>query len=193
MKYLFLATGLALHLSLSAQHLVVFAKEEACDLDSGTGCKPPNDKASAFYDACRQAVGKTLIGATYLPFEIPPLQWWRTIAREDHSGLSCLTTFRGGLVTELSLQKLVPNHAYRLCLNGKPDLVGNELLLTPVPGHEAEKYYDFLTIRTDANGEYHGTLGILLQPGNYHVRFYVKDTEDFQIILYHDYFKFTVN
>jgi len=34
--------------------------------------------------------------------------------------------------------------------------------------------------------------GVALPPGPYDVRFYVKDTSDFKIVLYHDFFPFGV-
>jgi hypothetical protein len=55
-----------------------------------------------------------------------------------------------------------------------------------------EKYYDFSTITTDANGRYQATFAILLPAGQYDVYFFVKDTTDFKIILRHDFFQFTV-
>jgi len=61
-----------------------------------------------------------------------------------------------------------------------------------VPHNPKERYYDFHTVTTDANGRYHAAFGIALPTGPYDVRFYVKDTKDFKIILYRDFFKFTV-
>jgi hypothetical protein len=52
--------------------------------------------------------------------------------------------------------------------------------------------YDFQTITTDATGRYNATYGLVLTAGPYDVRFYVKDTADFKIVLYRDFFKFTV-
>ena len=46
---------------------------------------------------------------------------------------------------------------------------------------------------TGANGQYDATIGIRLPAGPYEVRFYVKDTADFKIILYRDFFKFQVD
>jgi hypothetical protein len=41
-------------------------------------------------------------------------------------------------------------------------------------------------------GEYMATFAIALPKGPYDVRFYVKDTDDFKIVLYHDFFRFAV-
>jgi hypothetical protein len=62
-----------------------------------------------------------------------------------------------------------------------------------VPGHEAEKYYDFYTVTTDGQGSYHAGFALLLRPGPYNVHFYVKDTTDHKIVLYGlEYFDFEV-
>ena len=102
------------------------------------------------------------------------------------------TSFPGGFVADLWLNNPLPNHEYKAYTQWKGRLVGNELLSEPVPGNENEKYYDFLIVKTDSKGEYHAKLGVYLKPGAYHVRFYVKDADDFLIILYHDYFKISV-
>jgi hypothetical protein len=36
------------------------------------------------------------------------------------------------------------------------------------------------------------SLGVFLKPGGYDVRCYVKDTADFKIVLYRDFFRFEV-
>ncbi len=92
----------------------------------------------------------------------------------------------------MTLEGLTPNHKYILTLNGNPARAGNDKLMETVDHNKKQKYYDFRTITTDANGRYHATFGIRLPAGPYDVRFYVKDTTDFKIILYHDFFKFTV-
>lgn len=93
----------------------------------------------------------------------------------------------------MQLHDLRPNHAYILTLNGNPEKAGNTLLPTPVPGNEREKCHDFLDFETDAAGRYDGELGVFLRPGAYDARIYVKDTADFKIVLYRDFFKFTVD
>jgi hypothetical protein len=193
MKYVLLIATFLLNFNLFAQHLAVFAKEDACDLDSKTPCKPKSAKEIAFYEAYGKAVKKGLDPKVEIKFETPPLQWGVKVREENYGGLAYLESYSEAFVTDLALTNLLPDHGYKLCLNGKPDLVGNDLLPTPVPGHVEEKYYDFLTIKTDSKGEYHANLAVILKPGNYHVRFYVKDIENHKIILYYGYFKFTVN
>ncbi len=100
--------------------------------------------------------------------------------------------FAGGFACHLSLENLLPDHDYILTLNGNPMKAGNGLLPTQVAGAPNERYYDFLIIRTDARGRYDASLGVFLKAGSYDVRCYVKDTADFKIVLYRDFFRFEV-
>jgi hypothetical protein len=116
-----------------------------------------------------------------------PPEWGRTVAGAVGQVRLHPHTVHG-LVLEVSLEGLRPDHRYILTLNGNPQLPGNERLPDPVPGLPAERYFDFFTATTDAHGAYAGKFGITLPAGPYRVRFYVKDTDDFKIVLYHDYF-----
>ena len=102
------------------------------------------------------------------------------------------TVHQGCFPMIVSLEGLAPDHAYILTLNGNPERAGNQLLPTPVPGMEHEKYYDFKRILTDENGKFDGVFAIDLPPGAYDLRFYVKDTSDFRIVLFHDFFRFEI-
>jgi len=124
--------------------------------------------------------------AAPLPLIAPP-EWGRTVAGAAGS-VRVHPTVAGGLVLHVALKGLVPAHRYILTLNGNPQLPGNDLLPDPVPGNPKEKYLDFLTATTDEHGAYEAPFGIVLPAGAYKVRFYVKDTVDFKIVLYHDYF-----
>lgn len=123
---------------------------------------------------------------------VNPPEWGRTISPDTTGKLRHLPAFSGGFVCSLTLERLLPDHRYVLTLNGRPDLPGNTLLPDPVPGQPDERYYDFHAIETDATGGYSGTLAVHLPRGGYEVRLYVKDPDDFKIVLYHDYFPFTV-
>jgi hypothetical protein len=101
-------------------------------------------------------------------------------------------SFHGGFVVITSLEGLRPNHHYILTLNGNPDRAGNTNLVQTVSNKPREKYYDFQIIKTDATGGYQATFGIMLPEGPYDVRLFVKDRADYQIVLYHDFFEFTV-
>ena len=176
----------------SQKHIVVFAREDVCILELADSCKRSVENEVSFYNAYKTSIVKVSSPKFQIDLVTPPLEWGRKVSDKTYGTLSHLSSFEDGFVTGLSLNNMLPNHNYRLCLNGRPDLEGNTLLPTPVKGNEKEKYYDFLTIKTDAQGEYHANLAILLKPGQYHVRFYVKDTDDFKIVLYHDYFRFNV-
>jgi len=96
-------------------------------------------------------------------------------------------------VVHVNLGGLLPDHKYILTLNGNPERQGNDMLVDPVPNNAMEKYYDFLTVTTGANGQYDATFDIRLPAGPYDVRFYVKDSADFKIVLYRNFFKFKVD
>ena len=101
-------------------------------------------------------------------------------------------SFHGGFVVVIMLEGLLPDHKYALTLNGNPERAGNTNLVQAVTNKPREKYYDFQTITTDASGGYQATFGVMLPAGPYDVRFFVKDTADYKIVLYHDFFQFTV-
>lgn len=122
----------------------------------------------------------------------PPASWGKILHDSCSGRINHYRQFPNGFYAEISLFHLQPLHTYVLTLNGRPDLEGNQLLPTPVPGNEAEHFYDLISIQTDAEGNFQGTIAALLPPGDYHTRFYVKDTIDWKIILYHDYFPFKV-
>lgn len=145
--------------------------------------------ASRFLEAVRKAQGTPFDGKVEL---VNPPAWGKVIAPNTAGTLAFHTSFQGGFRFHVSLANLRPNQHCSLTLNGKPGLEGNELLLDPVPGLEAERYYDFFKFDTDANGCFEKDLAVALKPGPYRARFYVKDTDDYKIILYHDYFPFQV-
>ncbi|MCR6656801.1 MAG: hypothetical protein NVV63_13540 [Opitutus sp.] len=142
-----------------AEPLAIFARDDARkSIDA-----PPSDACAATFFATffqdRSAA---------VPFEgslalVNPPSWGKTISRTTGGGLTYHRSFAGGFVAKLTLHGLASHHTYILTLNGNPELAGNELLLTPVPGLEEERYYDFLDIRTDADGRYEGELGVYLK------------------------------
>ena|SRR5688572_12483208 len=176
----------------SQPHIVIFNREDACYIEEPERCKRSAKYEIDFYESYKKAVANGFSQKVSLDLITPPLEWGKKVNDNTHGSLGHQALYSGGFVTELSLVNMKPEHNYRLCLNGRPDLKGNDLLPTPVQGNPKEKYYDILTIKTDASGSYKANLAILLKPGQYHVRFYVKDTDDFKIVLYHDYFPFEV-
>jgi len=191
-KLLILAS-LSLAVRLPAENIVVFAKGESRILDSASIQKPNEPAKASFLDAAKRDFER---GAPYdaaFPLINPPA-WGRVVSGDTTGKLQIRRSFVGGFAFHLDLEHLLPKHTYVLCINGRPDHPGNELLPESVPGHDAEKYYDFCTVTTDPQGAYHAGFALLLHPGPYNVHFYVKDTTDFKIVLYGlEYFDFTVN
>ena len=177
-----------------SQQIVIFEKGDVCYLNSDSAeCKPTDSGKAAFLESFTLDIKKAVTYESEFNFDTPPIAWGKKVNDFRLGRVTHHTSFPGGFVADVWLNNLLPKHDYVLTLNGRPDLAGNDLLTEPVPGNPIEKYYDFLTIKTDANGEYHAKVGVYLKKGAYHVRFYVKDDDDKLIILYHDYFKFTVD
>lgn len=177
---------------LAAADIVVFSRGDFRGAASAAK-EVPGDPAEAAFLARAQAdfSAGAPFDVTY-PLINPPA-WGRVVHADTAGRLSVRRRFEGGLVFHLNLERLEPAHTYVLCINGRPEHPGNELLPESVPGHEAEKYYDFFTVTTDAAGRYDGGFALLLKAGAYNVHFYVKDTTDHKIVLYGlEYFDFWV-
>ncbi len=191
MKKFILLGGLLLGRALFAHDIIVFGKNDFLLLDSEKpGATPVDATKATFLAAVKTDLAHPAPFAAPFKLSAPP-EWGKTIAGavgqiEFHG------KFSGGFFVRVTLEGLAADHHYILTLNGNPKLAGNERLADPVPGLPAERYFDFLTATTDAHGHYEATFAIALLPGPYDVRFYVKDTTDFKIVLYHDYFKFAV-
>jgi hypothetical protein len=189
-KLLIIMASLSPFGGLHAQSIVVFGKNDFYPADSAAR-QPPTDPAqAAFLDAARKDF------AGHAPYDetlglINPPAWGRVVSPETTGRVQVRRVFGHGFRFRLGLDHLLPNHSYILTINSRPQQPGNDLLPESVPGHEAEKYYDFLVVTTDAQGSYRANFALYLIPGAYNVRFYVKDTSDFKIVLYHDYFNFT--
>jgi hypothetical protein len=178
---------------LAAQQIAVFGEHDFYELDSGFALSGPKEPdRAAFFAAFKADL------ARHAPFEsamdlVSPPAWGKTVGPGTRGTLRFHPAFGRGFCCRLSLENLLPDHAYILTLNGNPSRAGNGLLPSPVPGNEKERYYDFLVVRTDARGAYDAALGVFLKPGDYDVRCYVKDASDFKIVLYRDFFPFRVD
>ena len=193
MRSLLLLTALLLAPALFASTIIVYAKGDFTVLESGSSTPAPAPKEpvkSKFLAACQADLALPAPFAPAIKLGAPP-EWGKTVPGATGK-IDFHDRFSGGFFVRVALEGLAPKHGYILTLNGNPKLAGNERLVDAVPGLETERYFDFLTITTDADGRYAATFGIALLPGPYDVRFYVKDTDDFKIVLYHDYFKFAV-
>jgi hypothetical protein len=178
---------------LFAGQIVVFGEKDFYVLDSHPPPSGPTEPVRrAFFEAFKADVGRSASFEKALDLVSPPA-WGKTVGVETRGRIQFHPAFPGGFACHLALEGLLPHHDYILTLNGNPSRAGNGLLLSPVPGNEVERYYDFLVITTDGKGSYDATLGVFLRPAKYDVRCYVKDTSDFKIVLYRDFFEFEVN
>lgn len=193
MKFFTLLLGLfSLTVAASGQTLVVLNKEQLAWVGpAGTiwGVPDSNAGKQRFLSALAVFAKERSYDAK-LPLEAPP-EWGRTVPGSGGE-VQYLRSFAQGFVAHLALEHLTPQHTYLLTLNGTPGQPGNQLLPDPVPGLPEERFYDFLRVVTNKEGKIEADLGIYLLPGRYHVRIYVKDTTDFKIVLYRDFFDFVV-
>lgn len=196
MKALFLCLSLALiSLPLRAENAyVVFAKGDFSLVDATNPVAKPALASKAIFLGQVQAVLAQPSPAfdTLMTLTPPPAPRWGKVLPGATGTLRFREVFKGGMIVRVQLTGLAPGQVYRLCLNGNPQLVGNERLTDPVPGNPEEKFYDFFTATADADGRFEALFAIALPLGPYDVRFYVKDTADHTIFLYHDYFRFRV-
>jgi Fe-S cluster biosynthesis and repair protein YggX len=91
---------------------------------------------------------------------------------------------------KIELQGLIPNHAYLLTLNGKKTHSSNSLL--PEKTEQGEGFFNIMTAITDSTGGANQPCDGNLPPGNYDVKFFVKDQDDWKIVLHNDNLNFTV-
>jgi hypothetical protein len=192
MKQFLLLSLVLLSNRLSAGQAVVFGEKDVYVLDSGSALAGPTVGVQrAFFQGYKAQVKRQVPLENALELTSPP-EWGKTVSAATHGRIQFHASFPGGFACHVALDSLLPHHDYILTLNGNPAKSGNGLLLSAVPGNPQERYYDFLIITTDSNGHYDESLGIFLKAGSYDVRFYVKDTGDFKIVLYHDFFPFSV-
>lgn len=194
MKNLLFLALMSLSSMTFSQQIVVFGKEELCDLNTNNSiCMTSDKNKQDFINLFKISNFQDTAQINKVEFITPPLQWGRNISNAVKYGEVIFYKSQvNGFIFNLKLMNLLPDHNYIFTLNGNPKLEGNNLLPDTVPNLKAEKYYDFLFVRTNAVGEYTGKIGVYLLKGDYHVRFYVKDHDDFKIVLYHDYFKFKI-
>lgn len=177
---------------LCAQVIVVFGERDFYAIESAAGGPRPTDPDRiAFMESCRADPSRRAPYEEAMDLVSPP-SWGKTVSAITRGRILYHPTFPRGFACHLTLESLLPDHGYVLTLNGNPSRAGNGLLLTPVPSNAQERYYDFLIVRTDAHGRYDASLCVYLKPGAYDVRCYVKDTADYKIVLYRDFFRFTV-
>ena len=187
---LLLSASLLVSLRLAAEDYAVVGRDDCRALGDVSQASPAGNADAAFLaEAARAFAGPAKYDAEY-PLINPPA-WGRVVSAQTSGLLRIRRSFPRGLVFHLDMEHLLPRHTYVLCINGRPQHPGNELLPEAVPGHAEEKYYYFCTMTTDDKGGYHAGYALLLRPGPYNVHFYVKDTTDHKIVLYGlEYFDF---
>ena len=190
-RTLLCSAPLLLAVHLPAQITVILDKDDSRVIGPDTAVRSPVAEERSFMEEVKKELASPPEFEEVRALDNPP-SWGRTVHPDSGGVLRYHASFPRGLVCRVTLENLLPDHRYVLTINGNPERPGNDLLPDPVPGNAREKFYDFLSVTTDAHGHYEGTLAILLRPGIYAVRFYVKDTDDFKIVLYRDFFKFTV-
>jgi hypothetical protein len=192
-KILLVTASLLLAVISQAQSFIVYAKGDYSPVTATTpATKPADPRRATFLGDVQADLGRPANFETHMTLIAAPAPAWGKKIPGAGGTIKFHDTFKGGFIVQMNLEGLTPGHTYRLCLNGNPKLVGNDLLIDAVPGLATERYYDFFTAVADDKGLYRATFGIALPPSAYELRFYVKDTADHTIFLYHDYFKFTV-
>jgi hypothetical protein len=177
---------------LFAGEIVVFGEKDFYVIDASPAPAGPREAdRAAFFEGFKADLARRAPLERALDLINPP-EWGKTVSAQTRGRIQFHPSFPGGFACHLALENLLPDHDYILTLNGNPQRAGNGLLASPVPGNPQERYYDFLVVRTDARGRYEASLGVFLRPGSYDVRCYVKDTGDFKIVLYRDFFRFEV-
>jgi hypothetical protein len=183
-----LTTAASLH---GAQSFIIYAKTDYSLVSATVPSTKPSDPARAAFLATVQADLAAAAGyETRMTLKAPPAPEWGKVVEGARGEFQFHDTFKGGFLVNVKLEGLTPGHTYRLTLNGNPKLAGNERLADPVKGMPDERYLDFFTVAADGAGRVDGTFAIALPAGPYDVRLYVKDTSDYTIFLYHDYFRF---
>jgi len=100
---------------------------------------------------------------------------------------------RNALTGTIMIEKLLPNHDYMLCINGKPGKPGNTKLPQDNINNPEEHHWNFQHVRTDSNGNVTQKVYQTLDTSNYDVKFFVKDpNNDWKIVLYNNHLKFKV-
>ena len=191
LKNVLVLAAIVLCMPLAAEDIVVLP-QGVVKGPSSSSSVPKDSAESGFLTAALADLAQaTPFDATFAL--INPPAWGRVVSPETTGRLQIRRSFTHGFVFHVVMEHLLAHHTYVLCINGRPNYPGNELLPQAVPGNAAEKYFDFYSAETDAAGRYDAGCALFLHPGAYNVHFYVKDVTDHKIILYGlDYFDFEV-
>jgi len=84
---------------------------------------------------------------------------------------------------------LLPLHSYVFSINGKHWHKSNNILSQR---YGNEGYFDFAQVMTDNEGNCEKYFSLNLPADNYNVKFLVKDPKSWKVVLYNDFFIFTI-
>jgi len=96
---------------------------------------------------------------------------------------------KGKLTGSILLEQLEPNRSYILSIERKPGQPGSDKLLEQF---KKEGRIDLQHIKTDEKGSYKGEFALELPPGDYDVRLLVRDELSWEVVLYNDFWVFTI-
>lgn len=131
---------------------------------------------------------KILPGEKTLQLTQAPTSWGKII-KGSLGKIIYYDNFQGAFSGRIELKGLTPNHNYLLTLNGKPPHPSNDRL---PESYGVERYVDFLQVITTSAGNVDENFSVKLSSGDYNVKFFVKDPDDWKVILYNDFLIFTV-
>jgi hypothetical protein len=129
---------------------------------------------------------------TTVQLSIP--NWGKVIAGSS-GGLWYKKSQKGKFEAQITLKGLQPNTVYDLTLNGRSDDPSDRMLLGSQMDNNGSKYIDFFSVETDVSGYVNKSIYLYnLQPGQYFLKFFVKDHSDnHKIVLYNNNLRFIVN
>lgn len=118
-----------------------------------------------------------------------PSTWGKTI--QSSSGeIYYYDKFQEAFSGGIKLEGLAPNQGYFLSMQGKTSSPSYKYL--PQIDDNNQRYFDFLQVNTDSTGKIIEKFNIAMKPSNYNVNFFVKDINDWKVVLYNDILIFTV-
>lgn len=117
-----------------------------------------------------------------------PATWGKTVEGSSGKVIYC-DRAEGAFSAKLELRGLAPSHTYVVTLNGKTTHPSNRWLSQE---HGLERYVDFAQVTTDGTGAAGPDISTPLHAGDYDVKFFVKDPDDWKPVLYNDLLRFAV-
>lgn len=149
------------------------------------GCDKNKDKSKIQTKPNDQATPNLL----RLQLTKPDQSWGKPI--QGSSGtLVYYDSYSGQFEGRIMVAGLEPNHTYTLCLNEHENYpIGNLLPKGPT----GDKFKNIFDIETDSSGNDTAEFFAYLNPGEYHIKFLLKDKTDWQIVLINDDLQFKMN